>query len=103
VEAAGGKGPAHDPWFRLLEAPAWCLLRAMVASAFRAEVAFVGRGVGVGDGVVEVGVDGLCVAAGGVAGVGAGTDEVGELAAGGVAVLGVAVVALAASDGLGMI
>jgi hypothetical protein len=73
----------------------------MVASAFGAEVALVGRGVGVGDRVVEVGVDGLGVAAGGVAGGGAGADQVGELAAGGVAVLGVAVVALAAGDGLG--
>jgi hypothetical protein len=51
--------------------------------------------------MVHVAVDGLRVAAGGVAGGGAGAQEVLELAAGGVLAFGVAVVALAAGDGLG--
>jgi hypothetical protein len=73
----------------------------MVPSAFRAEVALIGWAVGPGRGVVLVAVDGLGVAAGGVAGGGAGAQEVLELAAGGVAVFGGAVVALAPGDGRG--
>jgi hypothetical protein len=65
-----------------------------------AEVALAGGAVGVGDGVVLVAVGGLGVAAGCVAGDGAGAEEVPELAAGAVAVLGVAVVAAAVGDGL---
>ena len=51
--------------------------------------------------MVHVAVDGLRVAAGGVARGGAGAQEVLELAAWGVLAFGVAVVALAAGDGLG--
>ena len=51
--------------------------------------------------MVLVAVDGLGVAAGGVTGRGAGAQEVLEFAAGGVAGFGVAMVALAAGDGLG--
>ena len=51
--------------------------------------------------MVLVAVDRLGVAAGGVAGFGAGAQEVLEFAAGGVVVFGVAVVALAPGDGLG--
>ncbi len=51
--------------------------------------------------MVLVAVDGLGVAAGGVAGRGAGAQEVRELAAGGVPILGLAMVALAPGDGLG--
>ena len=73
----------------------------MVPSALGSEVALVGRAVGPGHGMVRVAVDGLGVAAGGVAGFGAGAEQVLELAAGGVVGFGVAVVALAAGDGLG--
>ena len=51
--------------------------------------------------MILVAVDGLGVAAGGVARGGTCSQEVLELAAGGVAVFGVAVVALALGDGLG--
>ena len=51
--------------------------------------------------MILVAVDGLGVAAGGVAGFGAGAQEVLEFAAGGVVVFGVAVVALVPGDGLG--
>jgi hypothetical protein len=50
--------------------------------------------------MVLVAVGGLGVAAGCVAGSGAGAEEISELAAGGVAVLGVAVVAVAVGNGL---
>jgi hypothetical protein len=50
--------------------------------------------------MVHVAVDGLRVAAGGIARGGAGAQEVLELAAGGVLAFGVAVVALAAGDQL---
>ena len=99
--AGVGEGPADDAGFGLLDLPAWGLFAAMVPSAFRAEVALVGRAVGPGGGVVLVAVDGLGVAAGGVAGRGAGAQEVRELAAGGVPILGLAMVALAPGDGLG--
>jgi hypothetical protein len=72
----------------------------MVASALRSEVALVGRAVGVGGGVVEVAVERLGVAAGGVAREGAGADEVFEFAAGGVVVLGGPVVAGLLGDGV---
>ena len=101
VGAGVGEGPADDAGFGLLDLPAGGLFAAMVPSAFRAEVALVGRAVGPGGGVVLVAVDGLGVAAGGVAGRGAGAQEVPELAAGGVPGLGLAVVALAPGDGLG--
>jgi hypothetical protein len=101
VGAAVGERPANDAGFGLFDFPAGCLLAAMVPSAFRAEVALAGLAVGVGDGVVEVAVDGLGVAAGGVAGRGPGAEQVLEFPAGGVVVFGVMVVALAAGDGLG--
>ena len=50
--------------------------------------------------MVQVAVDGLGVAAGGVAGGGAGADQVLQLAAWGVAVLGMPVVARAPCNGL---
>jgi hypothetical protein len=100
VAAAVGEGPAGDAWLGLLDVPAGGLLGAMVASAFRAEVALVGRAVGPGCGVVEVAVDGLGAAAGGVAGDRAGADEVFEFAARGVAALGLSVVAGAMGDGV---
>ena len=98
--AAGGEGPAEDAGLGLLDVPAGGLLGAVVGAAFGAEVALVGGALGVGGGVVEVGVDGLGLAAGGGAGGGAGADQVLELAARGVAVLGVAVVAGALGDRL---
>jgi hypothetical protein len=96
-----GEGPADDAGFGLLDLPAGGLFTAMVPSALRAEIALLGRAVGPGGGVILVAVDRLGVAAGGVAGRGAGAEKVLELAAGGVAVFGVAVVALAPGDGLG--
>src|SRR6185437_5495081 len=72
----------------------------MVPAALRAEVALAGWSVRVRDGVVEVAVLGLGVAAGGVAGDGAGADQVGELAAGRVAGLGGGVVAARLGDGV---
>src|ERR1700678_1438183 len=101
VGAGVGEGPTDDAGLGLLHVPARRLLAAMVPSAFRAEVALVGRAVGPGGGVVLIAVDRLGVAAGSVARGGAGAQEVLELAAGGVAVFGGAVVALAAGDGLG--
>jgi hypothetical protein len=100
VGAAVGESPADDAWFGLLDSPAACLLGAVVASAFGAEVALAAGSVGVGEGVVEVAVQGLGAAAGGVAGDGAGADDVFEFAAGGVAVLGPAVVAGVLGDGV---
>src|ERR1700691_1810191 len=100
VAAAVGEGPAGDAWLGLLDVPPWRLLGAVVASAFGAEVALAGRAVGPRGGVVEVGVDSLGAAAGGVAGCGAGADEVFEFAAGGVTVLGLSVVAGALGDGV---
>ena len=101
VGAAAGEGPTDDAGFGLLDVPAGGLFAAMVPSAFWSEIALIGRAVGPGGGVVSVAVDGLGVAAGGVAGFGAGAQQVLELAAGGVVVFGVAVVALAPGDGLG--
>src|ERR1700678_3471108 len=83
VGAGVGEGPTDDAGLGLLHVPARRLLAAMVPSALRSEVALVGRAVGPGGGVILVAVDGLGVAAGGVA------------------VFGVAVVALALGDGLG--
>ena len=101
VDAAAGEGPADEAGLGLLDAPAGCLFAAVVASAFRSEVALIGWPVGPGGGVILVAVDRWGVAAGGVAGFGAGAQEVLEFAAGGVVVFGVPVVALAAGDGLG--
>jgi hypothetical protein len=101
VGAAAGEGPTDDAGFGLLDVPAGGLFAAMVPSAFRSEVALIGRSAGPRGGVVLVAVDGLGVAAGGVAGFGTGTQEVLELAAGGVLILGVAMVALTPGDGLG--
>jgi hypothetical protein len=101
VGAGVGEGPAHDAWLKLLDLPAGCLLGTVVTSALRAEVALVGWAVGPGGCVVLVAVDRLSVAAGGIAGLGAGAEEVLEFAAGGVAVFGLAVVALATGDGVG--
>ena len=100
VGAAGGEGPAEEARLGLLGLPAGGLLRAVVGAALGAEVALVGGALRVGRGVVEVGVDGLGLAAGGGAGAGAGADQVPELAAGGVAVLGVPVVAGPVGDRL---
>jgi hypothetical protein len=75
------------------------LLRPVVAAAFGGEVALVGGAVGVGDGVIEVAVEGLGVAGGGGAGLVAGADQVPQLAAGHVAVFGVLVVAGVPGDG----
>jgi hypothetical protein len=101
VGAGVGEGPTDDAGLGLLHLPAGGLLAAMVPSALRSEVALVGRAVGPGGGVILVAVDGLGVAAGGVARGGACSQEVLEFAAGRVAVFGVAVVALALGDGLG--
>ena len=84
----------------LLDVPAGGLFAAMVPSAFGAEVALIGRAVRIGGRVVEVAVDGLGAAAGGVAGCVPGADDVFEFAAGGVAVLGAAVVAGVLGDGV---
>ena len=72
----------------------------MVAAALGGEVALAGGAVGVGVGVVEVAVQGLGVAGGGGAQLVAGADQVAELAARGVAVLGVLVAAGAPREGL---
>src|ERR1700735_323992 len=101
VAAAVGEGPSGDASLRLLDAPAGGLFAAMMPSAFRSEVALTGWAVGVGDGVVEVAVDGLGAAAGGVAGRGPGADHVFEFAAGGVAALGLSMVAGAPGGGGG--
>jgi SnoaL-like domain len=52
VGAAVGEGPFDGAGLGLFDAPAWCLLGAVVASAFGAEVALAGCPVGVGHGVV---------------------------------------------------
>ena len=101
VRAAGRGGPAHDAGLGFLDVPPGGLLAAMMPAAERMQTALAGGAVGVGDDVVEVAVDGLPVAAGRGAGGGTGEDQVPELAAGGVAVLGMAVVAGAPGDGLG--
>ena len=101
VGAAAGESPADEAGLGLLDAPAGRLFAAMVPPALGAEVALVGRPVGPGHGMVHVAVDGLRVTAGGVARGGAGAQEVLELAAWGVLTFDVAVVALAAGDGLG--
>src|ERR1700678_2763221 len=98
VGAAVGQRPAGGAGLGLLDVPAGCLLGAVVASAFGAEVALAAGAFGVGLGVVEVAVDGLGVAPRGVARRGAGPDQVFEFAAGGVAVLGALVVAGALGD-----
>ena len=77
MDAAAGEGPADDAGFLLFDLPAKGLLGLMVPSALRAQVALVGAAAGVRNGVVEVGVDGLDGAAGGVAGGGTGADQVG--------------------------
>ena len=97
---AGGEGPAGDAGFGLGDLPPGGLFASMVASAFGAKVALVGWSLGPGGGVVAVAVHGLGVAAGGVAGGGAGADEVPEPAAGSVAVFGLGVVTGAAGDGV---
>ena len=101
VGSPGGGGPAGDAGFCFLDVPAGGLLAAVVAAAGWVQVALAGGPLGVGDGVVEVAVDGLGAAAGGGAGGGAGADQVLQLPAGGVAVLGVPVVAGPPGDGLG--
>ena len=100
VGAAGGESPAEDARLGLLDLPAGGLLRAMVGAALGAEVALVGGALWVGSGVVQVSVDGLGLTAGGGTSGGAGTDQVLELAARGVAVLGVLVVARRLGDRL---
>src|ERR1700733_5215792 len=97
--AAGGKGPAGDSRRELFYVPVGGLLGAVVGSASGGEVALVGGAVGPRDGVVQVGVECLGLAAGGVAGGRAGTDEVLELPARGVVLFGLGVVAGAAGDG----
>jgi hypothetical protein len=72
----------------------------VVAAALEVEVALVGRALRVGDRVVEVAVEGLGVAGGGGAQLVAGSDQVPELAAGDVAVLGVPVVTGVPRQGL---
>ena len=101
VGPAGGGGPAHDAGLGLLEFPAGCVLGVVVPLTERAEVALAGGAGRVGDGVVDLGGDGLGAAAGGAAAGGAGADQVLELPAGGVAVLAVGVVARSAGDRLG--
>src|SRR6476646_1082493 len=71
-----------------------------MSAALGAEVALAGWSVGVGDGVVKVAVLGLGVAAGGVAGDGAGADQVGELAARRIAGLGGGMIAARLGDGV---
>src|ERR1700733_3845442 len=103
--AAGGKGPAGDSRRELFYVPVRCLLGAVVGSASGGEIALVGGAVGPRDGVVQVRVERLGLAAGGVAGGRAGTDEVLELPARGVVLfgvgVGVGVVAGAAGGGRG--
>lgn len=98
--AAAGEGPANNTGFWLLDLPSGALLSLMMPPTFGAEIALVGPAVGVGDCVVKVSVDGLRIAARGVAGGRAGTDQVGELPAGDVTGLCHGVVATAPGDGL---
>jgi len=100
VGAARGQRPADDAGFGLGYFPAGGLFAAVVAPAFGAQVALIGEPLGVRHGVIAVAVHGLGVAAGGVAGGAAGADDVPELAAGGVAALGMPVVTGTAGDGL---
>jgi hypothetical protein len=71
----------------------------VVATALRTQVALLSVAVGVRNGVVDVAVDRLGVAGGRGAQLVAGSDQVLELAAGDVAVLGVPVVARVPRDG----
>jgi hypothetical protein len=84
----------------LLGEPAGRLLGAVVGAARGVQVAFVGWPVGVGDDVVLVGVDGLAAAAGTGAGLGTGADQVPQPAAGGIAGLGMPVIARPLGDPL---
>ena len=100
--SAAGRGRPHDSaGVGLGDVPARGLLDPVMTAALRVEVALVGGAVRVGDGVVEVAVDGLGVAGGGGAGLVAGADQVLELAAGDVAGFGGAVVAGVPCDGFG--
>src|ERR1700761_5433928 len=96
--AAGGQGPAGDARGQLFGVPVGGLLGAVVGAAARGQVALIGGTVGPRDRVVQVGVQRLGRAAGGVAGGGAGADQVPQVAAGGVVILGPGVVAGAAGD-----
>jgi hypothetical protein len=71
----------------------------MVAAAGRVQIALAGRPFGVGDDVIEVAVDRLGTAARGRAGGGPGADKMLQLAAWGVAVLGVPVLTGTSGDG----
>ena len=75
VAAAGGCGPVHDAGLGLGEPPAGGLLASVVATAGGGQVALAGDAGGVGEGVVEVAVDGLGAAAGRGAPGGPGADE----------------------------
>ena len=98
---AGRGGPAHDARSRFLDIPPGSLLTTMVATAGGVQIAFAGRPFRVGDNVVEVAVDGLGTAARGGAAGSPGADQVLQLAARGIAVLGVPVLAGAFGDGPG--
>src|SRR3984885_1332670 len=98
VGAPGGRVPDHDTGFGLLQLPARGLFHAMVASAGRGDVAFVGGPVRVRHSVVEVVVVRVGAATGGGTGRGTGPDQMAELAAGRIAVFGVGVVAAALGD-----
>ncbi len=101
VGAAGRGGPADDAGLCFLDVPAGGLLAAVVASARGVQIALAGGPFGVWDDMVEVAVHGLGAAAAGGATRGAGADQVLERAGGGVAVLGIPVVAGPLGDGPG--
>ena len=78
------KRPTSGAGCCLFHCPVGCLLSAVVSATSGGEVALIGGSVGPGVGVVEVGAEGFGLTARGIAGGRAGTDQVAELAAGGV-------------------
>ena len=96
---SGGGGPDHDAGLGLGQAPALGLFTSMVVPAEGSQVTLAGAAaLVVGSGVVQVAAGGGPGAAGRRTGGGAGPDQVLEFAAGLVARLLVAMVAVAAGD-----
>src|SRR6185437_4149339 len=99
VGTAGGSAPDQDAWFGMFQPPALGLLTAMVVPAQRGQIALARpAALVVGVGVVQVAARGAAAAARRGAGRVAGPDQVLELAAGPVAVLGSGVLARSADD-----